>query len=419
MTRYVMIIMTVSLSMISIPGAAEQWYRGGLHMHSLWSDGDSAPELVAAWYKEHGWHFICFTDHNILLEDEHLKPIAEGANLTEEHVAALREQFGEDWVETVEHVGRLRMRLKTFEELSGHFSDPGAFLLMHGEEITTFGGSPHVLAINTVERIGGEAQDDIIELTGQYISAVYEQGERHDRPVLAALAHPNWSDAVTVEEALAVERLSFFEVFNGHPSVNNWGREDLGYPPTDLFWDIVLSMRLKDDPDYILYGLATDDTHDLHDWGRRRANPGRGWVMVRAAELSPEALISAMQRGDFYSSTGVTLDNIRRDSSGLAFDVVAEPGVTYQTRFVGTRRGFDPESAPYLDEDGEIVPRASRQYSNDIGEVLLETTDTSPVYTFTGDELYVRAIVVSDKAHPNPFREGDTEMAWVQPVILK
>lgn len=386
-------------------------------MHSLWSDGDAAPEVYTAWYREQGWHFICYTDHNILLEGDNYRAIAPDSHLTEERVAALREQFGEDWVETEDRLGRLRMRLKTFDELAAHFNVPGEFLVIHGEELTTFGGSPHVNAINIVERTGGLQKDDVSLRIRQYLAAVAEQGEKHARPVMAVLAHPNWSDAVTVEEALAVDGLRFFEVYNGHPYVYNWGRENRGYPSTDRFWDIVLSMRLKEEPDYILYGLATDDVHNYYEWGARQANPGRGWVMVRAEELTVAALIAAMERGDFYSSTGVTLDNIRRDASGIAFDIVPEPGVTYTTRFVGTRRGFNADSEVFLDNDGAPRDRASRVYSDDIGEVLLETKETSPAYSFSGDELYVRAIVVSDKAQTNPINESDMEIAWVQPQL--
>ena len=35
----------------------------------------------------------------------------------------------------------------------------------------------------------------------------------------------------------------------------------------------------------------------------------------------------------------------------------------------------------------------------------------------TGDELYVRARVISSRLHPNPFAEGDLETAWVQLVL--
>ena len=43
-----------------------RWYRGNLHTHSLWSDGDDYLEMIALWYREHGYDFLGFTDHNLL-----------------------------------------------------------------------------------------------------------------------------------------------------------------------------------------------------------------------------------------------------------------------------------------------------------------------------------------------------------------
>ena len=28
-----------------------KWHKGNLHTHSLWSDGDDYPEMIADWYK--------------------------------------------------------------------------------------------------------------------------------------------------------------------------------------------------------------------------------------------------------------------------------------------------------------------------------------------------------------------------------
>ena len=47
-----------------------QWYRGNIHTHSLWSDGDDYLESIALWYREHGYDFVCFTDHNVLPRGE-------------------------------------------------------------------------------------------------------------------------------------------------------------------------------------------------------------------------------------------------------------------------------------------------------------------------------------------------------------
>jgi hypothetical protein len=61
--------------------------------------------------------------------------------------------------------------------------------------------------------------------------------------------------------------------------------------------------------------------------------------------------------------------------------------------------------------------RATRRYSHDIGAVLAEVKGTSPAYHLKGDEIYVRAKVVSSKLKQNPTVTGDFETAWVQPVV--
>ncbi|MGH7171596.1 MAG: hypothetical protein ACRELG_15070, partial [Gemmataceae bacterium] len=35
-----------------------RYWRGNIHKHSLWSDGDDFPEMIADWYKAHGYHFL-------------------------------------------------------------------------------------------------------------------------------------------------------------------------------------------------------------------------------------------------------------------------------------------------------------------------------------------------------------------------
>src|SRR5262245_43179071 len=50
--------------------AAPPYFKGNLHTHSLWSDGDDFPEMIAAWYKRHGYQFLALSDHNVLSEGE-------------------------------------------------------------------------------------------------------------------------------------------------------------------------------------------------------------------------------------------------------------------------------------------------------------------------------------------------------------
>src|SRR5688572_26707694 len=47
-----------------------RYLKGNLHTHSLWSDGDDFPEMIADWYKAHGYQFLALTDHNVLADGE-------------------------------------------------------------------------------------------------------------------------------------------------------------------------------------------------------------------------------------------------------------------------------------------------------------------------------------------------------------
>ena len=54
-----------------------QWRRGNMHTHSHWSDGDDYLEMIALWYRDHGYDFLVFTDHNILADTERWINVAE------------------------------------------------------------------------------------------------------------------------------------------------------------------------------------------------------------------------------------------------------------------------------------------------------------------------------------------------------
>src|SRR5437867_13048892 len=54
------------------------WWKGNLHTHTLWSDGDDYPEMVVEWYKTNGYNFLVLSDHNITQQGE--KWIGLGTN---------------------------------------------------------------------------------------------------------------------------------------------------------------------------------------------------------------------------------------------------------------------------------------------------------------------------------------------------
>ena len=90
--------------------------------------------------------------------------------------------------------------------------------------------------------------------------------------------------------------------------------------------------------------------------------------MVRSRYLTPEYLIRAINAGDFYASSGVTLTDLKFDSKSqtLTVAIQGEAGVKYRTEFIGTKIDYDKTSQPRRGEDGEVLS-STRKYSTDVG----------------------------------------------------
>jgi len=397
----------------------KRWWKGNLHTHTLWSDGDQFPEVVVDWYKQHNYEFLVLSDHNIIqrgekwIDPEKNQYIqwAGGDHVLDTYL----ERFGDEWVETRTDNERLQVRLKPLNEFRHLFEEAGRFMLMLGEELTDE-KVVHVNATNIIEYIPPQGGETVREIIENNINAVYEQRERTGQLMFPHVNHPNFRWAITAEDMVPVENLQFFEIYNGHRAVYNFG--DADRPGLGRMWDILLTLRLEEKNMGIVYGIATDDAHHYEGSEHDVARPGRGWVMVRSRYLTPEHLIKALENGDFYASTGVTLKDLESGgNNGLRISIEPEEGVTYTTKFIGTRYGYDPAREPRLDEDGYPIDGVTQLYSDDIGEVLKTVEGTEASYEFTGDEIYVRAKIISSKLKENPFTEGEHEKAWVQPVV--
>jgi hypothetical protein len=404
------------LAMVSLASAAEaRWWKGNLHTHSLWSDGDDFPESIADWYKEHGYHFLAMSDHNRMLEGEQWVTESTKHHFPEA-LEKNRRRFGADWLQRRDRQGTNQYRLKTLEEFRGRLEEPGRFLMIPSEEITSghLSFPVHINATNLRKKISARGGTNVLDVMQRAVDAVLEQRRQTGQPMFPHINHPNFGWGITAEDLMQVQGERFFEVYNGHPSVHNEG--DATHAGMEQMWDIVLAWRIGKLDLPPMYGLAVDDSHHYHSHGAGKSNNGRGWVMVRSERLDPASIIAAMESGDFYSSSGVSLRRMERATKTLRIEVEAEPGVTYNIRFIGTRRDFDPTRSPVVSAKGEPI-RATQHYSDQIGETLSVVAGPRAEYSLRGDELYVRAVVNSSKKIANPYRKGETASAWIQPWL--
>ena len=403
------------------------WYKGNLHMHSYWTDGHDFPEMVAEWFKQEGYNFIAFTEH-----DRHQtgdmwvsQDPARGSGRSMKEGDLLQkyiQRFGGPWVETRDREGG-SVRVKPLSEYRHLVEETDRFLVMTGEEVTTSwgdvkaGSHTHWINVfNTPESVAPQYDPDS---SPKAIQATFDcaqtLGKSSGAEVLIFLNHPNFCWNATTEDIAAVENLQHIEIYTALNMCATFG--DDHHCTAERIWDVALILRLSN-RGKIIYGLATDDCHAYahHFEFGDTALPGRAWICVQSDWLTPEHILGAVNRGNYYCSSGVSLDEIVTTGDEFTFKIIPREGIKYTTRFIGTRIGVDTASEPVMDSDGNEI-RTTRTYSEEIGQVLHEATDLAPSYTFKGDELYVRALITSDAAHPNPTGPNDCEKAWTQPVV--
>jgi hypothetical protein len=254
-----------------------RWYRGNTHTHTTESDGDSPPEVVARWYKEHGYQFLVLSDHNVFTDPAKLAHLADST-----------------------------------------------FLLIPGEELTSsFERKPvHVNGLNIPHVLEAQRDSTLVGTVQRNVDAVRSvSGVPH-------INHPNFGWALDTAVLVRIERDRLIEIFNGHPLVHNQGGGDS--PGMEAVWDWLLSQGR------LLYGIAVDDAHHFQgEFAPARSNPGRGWLGVAAASLTAVALMEALEAGHFYASTGVVLDRILVEPTRLTVHVRAIGDFKYTTEFIG------------------------------------------------------------------------------------
>jgi hypothetical protein len=240
--------MMKTLSAFTAPG---RFWRGNIHTHSTRSDGVLEPAEVCRRYKAEGYDFIALTDHFV-------------------------GEYGYPIVDTVPY------RDAGFTTILGAELHSGA--QDNGEmwHILAVGLPPDFAPSHTPEWRPVPGQETGAALAARAVAA----------GAFVAVAHPQWS-GLTVADAASVTAAHAVEIYN-HGCYVGCDRGD-----GTAIADQLLEGGRK------LNFIATDDAH-FHE-----PDHFGGWVMVKAVENTPDALLSALKAGDFYASQGPELRDVR------------------------------------------------------------------------------------------------------------
>lgn len=294
-------------------------YKVNMHCHTDISDGVMSPEEIKERYKELGYSAVCFTDHEVLVDQSHLCD-SEFVALHGYEVAIKQDPLRHtSYFMPVYHfnmVAEDQSNLVMPRFYLDNPSMPGA----SGE---------------WAKKVGKYDENDLIDHTeynkewiNDYLTAVRDAG------FLIAYNHPEWS-LQTEKDYLGLKGLHAIETINGGCQVLN--------DNTSLHYAAMLRDRMPVIPN------AGDDNHG-------RTDCGKAWTVMKAETLSYETLIDAYKKGNCYASNGPDFYGICYEDGALKIHCSPVTRITMLTQGRGCGRLYSEEgnateaSFPYAPE---------------------------------------------------------------------
>ncbi len=241
------------------------WYKGNLHSHTINSDGKLTPKEAVELYKSHGYHFLCFSEHDRYTD--------------------YRDTFNtEDFI--------ILPGLEASALLINDTSNTSCKKLHHIHGIlgssqmqkeATLPGLEHMELLNPeIYYSDWDGAKTAQELCSKLQNMGY----------ITIYNHPVWS-RVLAQEFTNTIGLTGVEIYN-YNTVNESGT---GF---DTYcWDLMLREGKQ------IYGFASDDNHNE---GIFKDSCG-GYIMVKANTLSHDDIIENIMAGNFYSTSGPQIYN--------------------------------------------------------------------------------------------------------------
>ncbi len=252
------------------------WYRANLHCHTIHSDGFWPPERVKDEYRKAGFSVVAYSDHNVLVPHN---------DLTDENFVALTateldvsaQKVPEDEMPFMVENNGWRYRPTHHLNLFSKVPDPGPMPFRN-----TMWGAQHNCFDGTDEEKARRAA-----WTPENVNHLIEEANKAG--FLVQYNHPNWSLAEPAD-FLPLRGLWSLEILNWCTEVETGGE----YCP--YVYDMMLR---RTGP-----GLFCSMGDDNHNHGGDLMGSFGGSTMFGAKELTYDAIVRSMERGDFYCTEG-------------------------------------------------------------------------------------------------------------------
>jgi len=250
-----------------------KFYKVNLHCHTTISDGKQTPEEVKELFKSHGYSAVCFTDHEVLIPHH---------DLCDDDFIALH---GYEIAIKKDPAGHTANFMPVYHfNILAKSQDTLKMPRYYKDNPSCAGNSRH-----WINERGIFDEDDIIDHTeynfdwiNEYLEAIKEGG------FLITYNHPQWS-LQNAFDFVGLKNIHAMELINGGCIRLN--------DNTALHYEQYLRSGGRAVP------VGGDDNHNI-------ATSLIAWTMIKAPELSYDAIMTAYEQGNCYATDGPEIHSL-------------------------------------------------------------------------------------------------------------
>ncbi len=271
----------------------KKFYKANLHCHSTYSDGSLTVEQLKEEYKKRGYSVVAFTDHEILVDNSRLND-EDFLAITACEVA-IKELAG---------VSTLVNQDMKVTHLNLYSLDP------HKKQ------TPFYSKVYCGKYIKDNTRDLISFEQGDYQRTYSPEGinkmiaDARKKGFIVSYNHPNWS-LESAADYINYEGMFAVEIYNSSVA-KHYGLSD-----DEAAFDCLLRAGKN------VFCTAADDNHNAYPFDHPMCASFGGWVCINAERLEYGEIMTALQNGDFYASTGPEILSLTREGNAVTIECSA------------------------------------------------------------------------------------------------
>ena len=303
------------------------FYKANLHAHGTGSDGEFSPEQMKEEFKKRGYQVLCITEHEVLKDytcfDDEDFIFINGYELS------ISENKSKEWTEN---------KCAHLNIYSG--DKHNTTQVCYNPDSIWFAGDD----VKNAVKYYGEITER--EYSPEFINKVIK--ECNDRGFIVCMNHPYWS-LQEPWELCQYEGLYALEIYNTDNVY--WG-----WPEYDIYaYDIMSRHNIR------LAAQMADDNHNHTTEDDMFYGTFGGFNMIKADELSYEAIFEGLKNQNFYCSQGPEIldlyieDSYAHIKCSNVKDIIMNTGIRHVKRHFAKDNEYITEASFPIEERFQYI----------------------------------------------------------------